>query len=72
MLTDGVLRGAGDMKMFTVANMVNLSIRVIMVMTLAPRFGVAMVWIAVPIGWLANYVISFAEYRTGKWMKKNL
>ena len=72
MLTDGVLRGAGDMKMFTVANMVNLSIRVIMAMTLAPRFGVAMVWIAVPIGWLANYVISFAEYRTGKWMKKNL
>ena len=72
MLTDGVLRGAGDMKMFTVANMVNLGIRVIMAIILAPRFGVAMVWVAVPIGWLANYVISFAEYRTGRWMKKNL
>lgn len=72
MLTDGVLRGAGDMKMFTVANMVNLGIRVLMAMTLAPAFGVAMVWVAVPIGWLANYLISYGEYRTGKWQKKNL
>ena len=70
MITDGVLRGAGDMKMFTVANLVNLSIRVIMAVTLAPVFGIAMVWYAVPVGWAANYVISFLEYRTGKWRKK--
>lgn len=67
MAVDGVLRGAGDMKMFTVANLVNLSIRVIMAMTLAPRFGIAFVWYAVPIGWTANFVISYLEYRTGKW-----
>lgn len=70
MITDGVLRGAGDMKMFTVANLVNLSIRVIVAVTLAPVFGIAMVWYAVPVGWAANYVISFLEYRTGKWRKK--
>lgn len=70
MITDGLLRGAGDMKMFTVANLVNLSIRVIMAVTLAPVFGIAMVWYAVPVGWAANYVISFLEYRTGKWKKK--
>ena len=67
MAADGVLRGAGDMKLFTVANLVNLSIRVIMAMTLAPRFGIAWVWYAVPIGWTANFVISYLEYRTGKW-----
>ena len=67
MAVDGVLRGAGDMKMFTIANLVNLSIRVIMAMTLAPRFGIAWVWYAVPIGWMANFVISYLEYRTGKW-----
>ncbi len=67
MITDGLLRGAGDMKMFTVANLVNLSIRVVLAVTLAPRIGIEMVWYAVPIGWLANYLISFAEYRTGKW-----
>lgn len=70
MITDGLLRGAGDMKMFTVANLVNLCIRVIMAVTLAPVFGIAMVWYAVPVGWAANYVISFLEYRTGKWRKK--
>ena len=67
MAVDGVLRGAGDMKMFTIANLVNLSIRVIMAMTLAPRFGIACVWYAVPIGWTANFLISYLEYRTGKW-----
>lgn len=67
MITDGLLRGAGDMVLFTVANMVNLGIRVFASMLFAPRFGVAVVWIVVPIGWIANYLISFAEYRTGKW-----
>ncbi len=67
MAADGVLRAAGDMKLFTIDNLVNLSIRVIMAMTLAPRFGIAWVWYAVPIGWTANFVISYLEYRTGKW-----
>lgn len=67
MITDGLLRGAGDMVLFTVANMVNLGIRVFASMLFAPHFGVAVVWIVVPIGWIANYLISFAEYRTGKW-----
>lgn len=67
MITDGVLRGAGDMKMFTVANLVNLGIRVLIAVTCAPRWGIAFVWMAVPVGWLANYLISFGEYRTGRW-----
>ena len=69
MITDGVLRGAGDMKMFTVANMVNLAIRVAIAVTCAPRWGISFVWMAVPVGWLANYLISYGEYRTGRWKK---
>ena len=69
MAVDGLLRGAGDMKMFTVANMVNLGIRVVASMTLAPRFGIAMVWCTVPVGWFVNWAISFAEYKTGKWKR---
>ena len=69
MAVDGLLRGAGDMKLFTVANLVNLFIRVSLSVTLAPRFGIAMVWYSVPIGWFANWAISFAHYRTGKWKK---
>ena len=69
MAVDGLLRGAGDMKMFTVANLVNLFIRVTVSVTLAPRFGIAMVWYSVPIGWFTNWAISFSQYRTGKWKK---
>ena len=69
MISDGVLRGAGDMTMFTVANLVNLGLRVVLAVTLAPRFGIQFVWMAVPMGWLVNYLISFFQYRTGKWRR---
>lgn len=67
MAVDGLLRGAGDTKMFTIANLANLGIRVAAAFTLAPIFGVSMVWCAVPLGWFVNWLISFVEYRTGKW-----
>ena len=65
--TDGLLRGSGDMTMFTVANMVNLTVRVLISVLLAPKYGIAVVWTAVPIGWTCNFIISYSEYRTGKW-----
>jgi len=67
MATDGVLRGAADMKMFTLANFANLALRVAIAITLAPRFGIAFVWYAVPAGWLVNFLLSYAGYRRGKW-----
>lgn len=71
MCTDGLLRGAADMKMFTIANLANLSLRVAFAIVMAPRFGIAMVWYAVPLGWLVNFLISYGEYRTGRWRKKS-
>ena len=67
MAVDGLLRGAGDMKVFTIANLVNLFIRVFIAMVFAPRYGISMVWYAVPLGWFSNWVLSFIQYRTGKW-----
>ena len=67
MSTDGVLRGAGDMSVFTVANLVNLTIRVAFAYLFAPVLGISAVWMAVPVGWTANYIISYLRYRTGKW-----
>lgn len=72
MAVDGLLRGAGDMKMFTVANLVNLFIRVVLSITLAPRYGIQIVWYAVPVGWAANWLISFLQYRTRKWKRIEL
>jgi putative MATE family efflux protein len=67
MITDGLLRGAGDMKVFTAANLVNLAIRVFVAFQFAPSWGIAAVWYAVPMGWTANYLLSFSRYLSGKW-----
>lgn len=63
MCVDGMLRGAADTKAFTIANLVNLGLRVLISFTLAPVFGVAFVWYASPIGWIANWTISYIHYR---------
>lgn len=63
MATDGVLRGYGSMTVFMVANLVNLGIRMAVAMILAPRFGIAFVWYAVPLGWLTNFLISYTKLR---------
>ena len=63
MATDGVLRGLGIMRPFLIANMVNLAIRLSVALIFAPRFGIAFVWLAVPAGWLANFLISYVALR---------
>ena len=68
MTTDGVLRGSGDVRVFTIANLVNLSFRVLASFLLAGTIGVAVVWYSVPVGWALNWAISFFfGYRKGIW-----
>ena len=43
--------------------MVNLAIRLSVALICAPRFGIAFVWLGVPAGWLANFLISYAALR---------
>lgn len=70
--TDGLLRGAGDMKVFTIANLINLGIRVFVAYQLTAIWGIKAVWYAIHMGWAANYIISFVYYKTGKWAKRRL
>jgi len=69
-ITDGVLRGAGDVMMYMAANLINLTIRVSVAKLCSPIYGIQVIWYAVPMGWLANYIISFLWYRTGRWQTK--
>ena len=71
MATDGVLRGLGIMRPFLVANMVNLAIRLSVALIGAPRFGINFVWLAVPAGWLANFLVSYAALRKS-WPAENV
>lgn len=59
---DGVLRGLGDVRVFTFSNIINLFIRVSLSMAFAHKIGVAMVWYAVPLGWITNLIISSLYY----------
>lgn len=71
-ITDGILRGAGDIKVYMIANLVNLTIRVTVAQLCSPIWGIAMIWYAVPMGWGVNYLISYFWYRTGNWKKNKL
>ena len=71
-ITDGVLRGAGDVVVFTLANLINLGIRVTVAFALSPVWGVQAVWFAIPLVWTTNFVISFVRYLSGKCSRKML
>lgn len=62
-ITGGVLRGAGKMGMFLLASLLNLSFRVIGSMIFAPKYGVAIVWYVVPVGWILYFTTCFLSYR---------
>lgn len=71
-ITDGILRGAGDIKVYMLANLINLAIRVAVAQLCSPIWGIELIWYAVPMGWTANYLISYLWYRTGNWERRNL
>ena len=71
-ITDGILRAAGDVNVYMLANLVNLTLRVSVARLLSPVFGIEVIWYAVPLGWAVNYLISYTWYRTGHWKKNNL
>ena len=62
MITDGLLRAYGKMTAFTTANILNLTFRVVFSFLMAPRYGISMVWVALPIGWLINYLVSYSAF----------
>ena len=70
--TDGVLKGSGDVIVYTLANLANLYIRVAVAKNYAPLWGVQAVWYAVPIGWTVNFLLSFSWYMTGRWSRKRV
>lgn len=71
-ITDGILRGAGDIQVYMLANLINLAIRVAVAQLCSPIWGIELIWYAVPMGWAANHLISYLWYRTGNWKRRNL
>lgn len=70
LISDGVLRGAGAMKLFMTATFADLILRVVLAFIFAGPLGETGIWCAWPIGWVISTIMSFAFYKTGIWKPK--
>lgn len=67
LIADGILRGAGLMKVFMIGTFTDLILRVILAKLLAGIFGYTGIWCAWPIGWTIAMVLSIIFYHNGPW-----
>ena len=69
LVSDGILRGAGQMKPFMIATFTDLILRVVLAKVLSIPFGPLGIWCAWPIGWSISAVMSIYFYEKGPWKK---
>lgn len=69
LVSDGVLRGAGNMLSFMAATFTDLILRVVLAIVLSGPFGTTGIWLAWPIGWTVAMVMSIIFYRSGVWFQ---
>ena len=69
LVSDGILRGAGQMKPFMIATFTDLILRVVLAKVLSIPFGPLGIWCAWPIGWSISAAMSVFFYEKGPWKK---
>lgn len=69
LVSDGILRGAGQMRPFMIATFTDLILRVVLAKVLSIPFGPLGIWCAWPIGWSISAVMSIYFYEKGPWKK---
>lgn len=62
LMTDGLLRGAGNMKSFMIATLSDLILRVALSYMLAASYKTTGIWMSWPIGWVVGTALSLAFY----------
>ncbi len=67
LVTDGILRGSGAVKYFTIATFADLILRVILSFVLSGYFDETGVWMSWPIGWFVGMAFSLFFYFKGVW-----
>lgn len=71
-VSNGLLRGAGDMGAFMLSSVANLFCRVAAAYLLAHFIGVSAIWWSIPTGWVVGSVFSILRVGGGKWSRKTL
>ena len=69
-VSNGILRGSGDMKSFMTSTLVNIASRIIFAYALVPVMGYHSIFWSIPLGWGLSGAISFIRYKSGKWKEK--
>ncbi len=69
-ITDGILRGAGEMIIFASSTVADLIVRVALAYLFNPLWGIASVPIAWDIGWAVAAAMSIGFYAAGVWDRK--
>lgn len=71
-VSNGMLRGSGDMGTFTLSSMANLFSRVAVAYALAylTPLGANAIWWSIPAGWAIGSVVSLLRVKSGKWMRQ--
>ncbi len=70
--TGGILRGAGDMKIFLIGSLSNLVLRIILCYSLATITAGSIIMWSSPVGWFLGFLIFFIRYKQGGWKNKKL
>ena len=68
---DGILRGAGLMRMFMMGTFTDLILRVVLAKVCAGFMGAVGIWCAWPVGWTIGMGLSVSFYWKGPWMKRS-
>ena len=72
LITDAILRGAGDMLPFMIATFSDLILRVVLAFILSAMLGSVGIWLSWPIGWAVGTLISVSFYRSGHWIRRKV
>lgn len=63
LISDGILRGMGKMRVFMISTFTDLLVRIILAYIFAPWLGVNGIWLAWPVGWTVGVTMSTSLYR---------
>lgn len=67
-ILDGLLRGAGAMRLFLITTTADLVLRVVLGYGLSPVFGRVGLWCAWPVGWVVGAGLSLLFYARELWV----
>jgi putative MATE family efflux protein len=73
-VTNGVLRGSGDMAVSMASTITSLGTRIIAayILSAIPTIGYKGIWWSIPIGWAIGTTITMIRYRSDKWIEKRV